>query len=79
MFNCSAEAEPLQTVQWFFNDIILPTGGSKYTTDDVNTSTYGRLTVHGVNQNDTGSYTCVVSNTHGNASASAYLHVQGQY
>ena len=79
MFNCSAEAEPLYTVQWFFQDIILPAGGPKYIIDDVINITYGRLTVRDVNQNDTGSYTCVVNNTHGNASASAYLYVQGQY
>ena len=77
VFTCPAVAEPLHTVQWFFQDTALTPDNSKYTLDDNSTSTYGRLMVDNVNQNDTGRYTCVVSNVHGNASASAYLQVQG--
>ena len=77
VFICIAEAEPLHTVQWFFQDTLLTASGTKYTIDDSSTGTYGRLTVDSVNQNDTGQYTCVVSNVHGNASVSAFLQVQG--
>ena len=78
VFNCSASAEPLHSVQWFFDEMLLTTNDTKYTID-VNSSSpyYGRLMVHNVNQNDTGQYTCEVSNVHGNATASANLQVQG--
>ena len=78
VFNCSASAEPLHSVQWFFQETLLTTNDTKYTIDDNSTSPYyGRLMVHNANQNDTGQYTCEVSNVHGNASASAILQVQG--
>ena len=76
VFNCSAEAEPLHTVQWLFQDSVIY-DGPKYTTNLDSTGRTGRLIVGNVNQNDTGKYTCVVNNTHGNASASANLNVQG--
>ena len=79
VFICIAEAEPLHTVQWFFQDTLLTTGGTKYSIDGNSTNTYGRLTVDSVNQNDTGQYTCVVTNVHGNTSAAAFLQVQGEY
>ena len=78
MFNCSTEAEPLPTVQWFFQGNVL-SSSPNYTSFVDSTGTIGRLIVHDVKQDDMGRYTCVVNNTHGSASASAYLHVQGQY
>ena len=76
-FQCSAVAEPIHTVEWFFDGISLSDGGDKYTVVPVSSLSYGTLTIHNLEVNDTGKYTCLVNNTHGSVSASAYLSVQG--
>ena len=78
VFVCLAEAEPLHTVEWFFQDSNIPLSGVRYSIEPSSDANYGRLTVSSVTEADTGMYTCFVSNIHGNDSASAYLAVQGQ-
>ena len=55
-----------------FKNQLLDTESNKYSTDST-----GELTISNVQLNDTGLYTCTVSNIHGSASASAYLTLQG--
>ena len=71
--NCIATAEPHHTVQWFYIDTELPNNTAKYSILLSN----GSLIVFDVKLNDTGRYTCIASNVHGNDSASAYLEIQG--
>ena len=61
--NCSVLGGPLISYQWLFNDI---------DTDGENSST---LTLTSVNASDGGEYTCVVSNTAGNDSASSRVFI----
>ena len=77
IFVCLAEAEPLHDVEWFFQDSDEPLSGNRYTIEPSGSDSYGRLNVSNVTEDDTGMYTCFVSNVHGNDSASAYLAVQG--
>ena len=72
MFECQAIAEPIHSVEWMFKNQLLDTESNKYSVDST-----GELTIYNVQLNDTGLYTCTVSNIHGNASASANLTVQG--
>ena len=77
VFACSAEAEPLHDVEWFFQDSDEPLSGNRYTIEPSGSASHGQLTVSNVTEADTGMYTCFASNVHGNDSASAYLAVQG--
>ena len=79
-FTCNATAEPIHTVEWSFNNFTLPYDDvTKYLIDvSSDDASYGALTVFDVQLNDTGQYTCLVNNTHGNDTASAYLTVQGK-
>ena len=76
-FVCLAEAEPLHEVKWFFQDSEEPLSGNRYTIEPSGSDSHGQLSVSNVTEDDTGMYTCFVSNVHGNDSASAYLAVQG--
>lgn len=80
-FVCRTTSEPLHTVNWFFEDILIATtsggGGVKYIVS-TNGVSYGDLTVSNAQLNDSGTYTCQVNNTHGMETASAYLQVQGK-
>ena len=79
VFACLAEAEPLHDVTWYFQDSDIPLSGNRYAIEPSNDPNYGQLTVSNVTEADTGRYTCLVSNVHGNDSASADLAVQGWY
>ncbi len=72
MFQCEAISEPLYTVQWQFNETFINNNNDYL----INQST-GELTVFNITLTDTGIYTCIVENIHGNDSASATLSVQG--
>ena len=72
MFECQAIAEPIHSAEWMFKNQLLDTESNKYSIDST-----GELTISNVQLNDTGLYTCTVSNIHGSASASAYLTLQG--
>ena len=73
IFECEAVSEPLYSVSWQFNETLLSNSTDEYSVDENS----GQLTVFRVALIDTGEYTCIVENIHGNDSASATLTVQG--
>lgn len=73
VFMCEAVSEPLYSVTWQFNGTSITDNSSKYSIDDIS----GSLSIYNVTLNDSGVYTCIVDNKHGNDTASATLTVQG--
>ena len=71
-FECEAVAEPLYTVEWQLNETSLNNSSNKYLVNPIT----GQLSIYSVVLEDTGMYTCIVDNIHGNDSASATLTIQ---
>ena len=71
--NCSVVAEPMPTFLWLFEDTVLTNDYRHHiNTLDAGTSS---LTIFDISVSDTGNYTCLVVNQHGNDSATAELQV----
>ena len=68
IFMCAAFGEPVPALSWSFGDISLSTD-EKYTVSENGSM----LTVHAVQLQDEGNYTCIAVNTHGQDEASAHL------
>ena len=69
-FTCSADSEPLHTTLWLFR-------GNELSNSNKHQISEMTLTIFDLTLDDAGTYSCLVLNTHGNASASATLKVQG--
>ena len=89
MFECTAIADPLHTIEWSFIDAngvrtnrIVSTYGqtstSEYSVNSNRTSdSFGELTVNNVEFGDCGTYSCLAQNSIGSESAQANLTVHG--
>ncbi|XP_065884496.1 uncharacterized protein [Dysidea avara] len=68
-FACQATGEPVPTISWYFNDIMINVSDtSKYmimSTSINTTTTENTLTVYNVTSSDVGTYTCNATNTLG--------------
>ena len=70
-FTCFVDSDPLHTTLWYFRGDEL-SNSSKYQISDAT------LIILDLTLDDSGNYSCLVVNVHGNVSASAELKVQGQ-
>ena len=75
-FSCEATSEPQHTITWIFNNTVISSGG-RY--DIKNTPTISTLIITDIQEVDAGTYSCTVSNIHGNGTASAELVVQSEF
>ena len=68
-FTCQATGEPVPTISWYFNDVMINVSDtSKYmimSTLINTTATENTLTVYNVTSSDVGTYTCNATNTIG--------------
>ena len=68
-FTCQATGEPVPTISWYFNDVMINVSDtSKYmimSTPINTTTTENTLTVYNVTSSDVGTYTCNATNTIG--------------
>ena len=74
-FSCTARSEPQHTIIWKFNNVVI-ISQSKYTIET--TSTVSNLTIMDIQVEDAGTFSCTVSNIHGNDTASGQLDVQSE-
>ena len=87
---CDAIAFPQHNITWMFQRtntgnarMIINTSSPdpimKYLIDDdVNSTSFGTLTITGLQYSDRGMYTCVAANTRGAVSAEAMVNVHGK-
>ena len=88
---CRAIAFPQHNITWMFQrtntagnaKMIINTSSSdptiKYLIDDnINSTSFGTLTITDLQYSDRGMYTCVVANTRGAVSAKAMVNVHGK-
>jgi len=70
-FTCQATGEPVPTISWYFNDVMINVSdASKYmimSTSINTTTTENVLTVCNLTSSDVGTYTCNATNTLGSA------------
>ena len=79
-FLCQAVGEPVPSISWYFNDVMINVSdnSSKYmiVSRSLNiTTTENTLTVYNVTSSDVGTYTCSASNIIGNVTSSRVLTV----
>ena len=78
---CGATSEPTHTVKWLKGDTELTDDGTNYIISQMEgereRESVSLLSVLNTMMNDTGDYTCVVTNTHGSQNHTAHLEVQG--
>ena len=87
---CNAIAYPQHNVTWMFHrtnasnaamiiNTSSPDPTMKYLiNDDVNSISFGTLTITNLQYSDRGVYACIAANVHGTVSASAMVSVQGK-
>ena len=75
-FICSAVARPQHTTEWLKDNVQL-SNSSKYQITGLGTPT-SILNIFNLSLADSGNYTCVADNVHGNASTSDELLIQGK-
>ena len=87
---CDAIAFPQHSITWMFQrttannsamiiNTLSPDPTMKYLIDDnVNSTSYGTLTITNLQYSDRGVYTCIAANVHGTVSAEAMVSVQGK-
>ena len=79
-FTCQATGEPVPTISWYFNNIVLA-NGAKHTISmmSVNTTTINStLTIMSVESSDVGTYTCNATNVVSSDTSSGVLTVNGE-
>ena len=88
---CHATAFPQHNITWMFQrtntagnarmiiNTSSPDPSMKYLIDDnIDSTSFGTLTITDLQYSDRGMYTCVAANTHGAASAEAMMNVHGK-
>lgn len=75
-FTCSAVARPQHTTEWLKDNVQL-SNSSKYQITGLGTPN-STLNIFNLSLADSGNYTCIANNVHGNASTSDELFVQGK-
>ena len=75
MIQCTFEGVPTPTVVWLHNGSVLTDGSNDIAIATGNTSS--TLTVTTLMANETGNYTCMVSNLLGSVTASSLLQIPG--
>lgn len=87
---CEAIAYPQHNITWMFQKtttddarVIISTSSPdpnmKYTiNNNVNTASFGTLTITNLQYSDRGIYTCIAANTHGAVSHNAMVNVHGK-
>ena len=75
MIQCTFEGFPIPTLVWSHNGNVLTDGSNDITIAIGDTAS--SLTITMVTANDSGNYTCMVSNFLGSAIDSSLLHIQG--
>ena len=81
-FTCQATGEPLPNITWYFNntELVFPHAKYEMNLTVVNSTTVSSsLTVHDVVSYDVGLYTCLASNSAGNANISGVLTMNGKH
>ena len=79
VFTCQAEGEPVPTIRWYFNNIVINISDVKY---NVSTSVNGTkvtsvFTIVSTQSSDVGRYTCFAGNIIGSDQSSGVLTVNG--
>ena len=87
---CNAIARPQHNITWMFqrtntnNTAMIintssPDPTMKYLIDDnINSTSFGTLTITNLQYSDRGVYTCIAANVHGSVYAEAMVSVQGK-
>ena len=87
---CNAIALPQHNITWMFQmtntnntrmivNTSSPDPSMKYIIDDnVDSGSFGTLTINDLQYSDRGIYTCIAANTHGAVSAEAMVNVHGK-
>ena len=79
-FTCQATGEPVPTISWYFNDILLINGTEQVISMmSLNTTTISStLTIMNVQSSDVGTYTCNATNVVSSDTSSGVLTVNGE-
>ena len=79
-FTCQATGEPVPTIDWYLNSVLLA-NGTKHTISETlvnTTTTNSRLTIMSVESSDVGTYTCNATNVVSSDTSSGVLTVNGE-
>ena len=79
IFSCQATGEPVPTIIWYFNSIMINTSNTRY---NISNSLSGNVitslfTITNIQSSDVGTYTCQAENVIGNDKSSGILTVHG--
>ena len=81
-FTCQATGEPVATISWYFNDVLVDLANTtKYTVSvsSLNVTTNSStLTIMSVQSSDVGTYTCNATNVVSSDTSSGILTVNGE-
>ena len=78
-FTCQATGEPVPTISWYFNDVLLVNGMKHMISVSSNTtSNSSTLTIMNVQSSDVGTYTCNATNVVSTDNSSGVLTVNGE-
>ena len=79
-FTCQATGEPVPTISWYFNGVILVNGMEHVISMmSLNTTTISStLTIMDVQSSDVGTYTCNATNVVSSDTSSGVLNVNGE-
>ena len=78
-FTCQATGEPVATIIWYFNDVLLVNGMEHMISVSSNTtSNSSTLTIMNVQSSDVGTYTCNTTNVVSTDTSSGVLTVNGE-
>ena len=81
-FTCQATSEPVPTISWYFNGVLVDvTNMMKYTISEMSlntTTNSSTLRIMSVESSDVGTYTCNATNVVSSDTSSAVLTVNGE-
>ena len=81
-FRCQSIGEPVPTISWYFNDVMInASNSSDYNVSNTMNGTVvtSSLTIVNAQSSDVGTYTCHAENIIGSDRSSAVLTVNGKY
>ena len=76
-FICAATGEPLPTISWYFNSILLNASDHNITSTMDRMTVESSLTIFNAQSSDVGTYTCHADNIFGSDRSSGVLTVNG--